>query len=72
MDHQEADLLGGSVEANGAAQIIVIDHGQGRETELVGAGDQGFGRGGAIKKREGGVGVELGVGDRRGHLSIGN
>jgi hypothetical protein len=47
------------MKTHGAAQVIVIDHGERTETELVGASDERLRGGRAVEEREGRVSVEL-------------
>jgi hypothetical protein len=59
MNHREADLAGRAMKAHGAAEIVLIDHRERTEPELVGASDERLGGGGAIEEREGRVSVKL-------------
>ena len=42
----------GHVEARGAGDVVAVEHGEGGEVELGGAGDQLFGGGGAFEEAE--------------------
>jgi hypothetical protein len=49
----DAGFFGGHVEARGAGDVVVVEHGQGGEVEFGRAGDEFFGGGGALEEAEG-------------------
>ena len=52
-------------EADDASELVVVGDRERGEAELLRARDERLGERGAVEEREGGVGVELGVGNHR-------
>ena len=61
-ERAKAGFFRSHVKTRRAGDVVAVEHGQGREVEFGGAGDEFFGDGGAFEKAEGGAGVEFDIG----------
>jgi hypothetical protein len=55
----DAVAVARGVHARGAVEAVAVEEGDGGDFELLGAGDEVFGLGGAFEEREGAGGVEF-------------